>query len=191
MPFRDEDGTASPPSGVAAAAVPPVCDEAAFDWVRPHPSKSAAPSIAPETQQNQADPHSISTFNTTAGAPQQVRHASRLDHLEDAGASRRRREEHDVFLKATSGNGFGRCPADRPSTLRFDRRQRHAVAAFAGVGTNRSRRYISENGYVITWLMFDAGNRRPPTTPLMQPVSPPLCRMTGASTCTPFTAPER
>ena len=39
--------------------------------------------------------------------------------------------------------------------------------------------------------MFDAGNRRPPTTPLMQPVSPPLCKMTGASTCTPFTAPVR
>ncbi len=39
--------------------------------------------------------------------------------------------------------------------------------------------------------MFDAGNFRPPTTPLMQPVSPPLCKMTGASTCTPFTAPVR
>ena len=51
--------------------------------------------------------------------------------------------------------------------------------------------FALENGYVITWLMFDAGNRRPPTTPLMQPVSPPLCKMTGASTCTPFTAPVR
>ena len=39
--------------------------------------------------------------------------------------------------------------------------------------------------------MFDAGNRSQPTTPLMQPVSPPLCKMTGASTCTPFTAPVR
>jgi len=28
-------------------------------------------------------------------------------------------------------------------------------------------------------------------TPLMQPVEPPLCKMTGASTCTPFTTPVR
>src|SRR4051794_3410412 len=53
------------------------------------------------------------------------------------------------------------------------------------------RHYNSENGYVITWLLSDAGNRRPPRTPLIQPVSPPLCKMTGASTCTPFTAPVR
>jgi hypothetical protein len=35
---------------------------------------------------------------------------------------------------------------------------------------------------VIAWLVLDAGNRRPPTTPLMQAVSPPLCKVTGAST---------
>ena len=64
------------------------------------------------------------------------------------------------------------------------------LAACTNVGRKRpTSDYINENGNETTCPEFEAGKRKLVITLLMQPVRPPLCKMTGASTCTPLTVP--